>query len=109
METLSDNLKTVNELIDKIKIIFNDVGEGVCLSTIHKAKGLEADNVFILAKSLMPSIYARQEWEVISEENLEYVAITRAKKTLQYIDEEKFKIERSQQYEKKLIEKFYCQ
>lgn len=107
LETLSDNLKTVNELIDKIKIIFNDVGEGVCLSTIHKAKGLEADNVFILAKSLMPSIYARQEWEVISEENLEYVAITRAKKTLQYIDEEKFKIERSQQYEKKLIEKFY--
>ena len=107
LETLSDNLKTVNELIDKIKIIFNDVGEGVCLSTIHKAKGLEADNVFILAKSLMPSIYARQEWEVISEENLEYVAITRAKKTLQYIDEDKFKIERSQQYEKKLIEKFY--
>ena len=106
LETLSDNLKTIEELINKIKIIFNDNGEGVCLSTVHKAKGLEADNVFILAKSLMPSMYAKQQWEFVSEQNLQYVAITRAKKTLQYIDEDKFKIERSQQYEKKILEKF---
>ena len=106
LETLSDNLVYTDELINKIKTIFNDGGDGVCLSTIHKAKGLEADNVFILAKSLMPSIYAHQEWERVSEENLEYVAITRAKKTLQYINEDKFKIERNQKYLKTVIEKF---
>ena len=105
LETLSDNLVYTDDLISKIKSIFNDGGEGVCLSTIHKAKGLEADNVYILAKSLMPSIYAHQEWERISEDNLEYVAITRAKKTLQYIDEEKFRIERNQKYLKSVLEK----
>lgn len=105
LETLSDNLVYTDDLISKIRAIFNDGGEGVCLSTIHKAKGLEADNVFILAKSLMPSIYAHQEWEIVSEENLEYVAITRAKKTLQYIDEDKFKIERNQKYLKGVLEK----
>ena len=106
LEILSENLTTNEELINKIKAIFNDKGEGICLSTVHKSKGLEADNVFILAKSLMPSVFAHQEWEILSEENLQYVAITRAKQTLQYIDEDKFKIERSQQYEKKIIEKF---
>lgn len=105
LETLSDNLVYTDDLISKIRAIFNDGGDGVCLSTIHKAKGLEADNVFILAKSLMPSIYAHQEWEIVSEENLEYVAITRAKKTLQYIDEDKFKIERNQKYLKGVLEK----
>ena len=105
LETLSDNLVYTDDLINKIKSIFNDGGDGVCLSTIHKAKGLEADNVFILSKSLMPSIYAHQEWEIKSEENLEYVAITRAKKTLQYIDEDKFKIERNQKYLKSVLEK----
>jgi superfamily I DNA/RNA helicase len=106
LEALSDNLVYTDDLISKIRAIFNDGGDGVCLSTIHKAKGLEADNVFILAKSLMPSIYAHQEWEIVSEENLEYVAITRAKKTLQYIDEDKFKIERNQKYLKGVLEKF---
>lgn len=105
LEALSDNLVYTDDLISKIRAIFNDGGDGVCLSTIHKAKGLEADNVFILAKSLMPSIYAHQEWEIVSEENLEYVAITRAKKTLQYIDEDKFKIERNQKYLKGVLEK----
>lgn len=105
LETLSDNLVYVDDLISKIKTIFNDRGDGVCLTTIHKAKGLEADNVFILSKSLMPSIYAHQEWEKISEINLEYVAITRAKKTLQYIDEDKFKIERNQKYMKSILKK----
>ena len=107
LEILSDNLTTVDELIAKIRTIFMDGGDdAVCLSTIHKSKGLEADNVYILAKSLMPSMYAHQEWEKISEENLEYVAITRAKKTLQYIDENKFKIDRSNKHEKEILKRF---
>ena len=95
LETLSEGLTTVDELKNKIKTIFAEGGnEAVCLSTIHKAKGLEADNVYILAKSLLPSQFAKQEWELKSEENLIYVAITRAKRSLQYISEEDFRLDR---------------
>ena len=56
------------------------------LSSIHKAKGLEAPRVFILNYSLMPSKYAKKPWQVTQETNLQYVAVTRAKKDLVFID-----------------------
>lgn len=91
LDVLSEGLTYSEELINKINDIFLDSdGEGVCLSTIHKAKGLEADNVFILCKSLMPSMLAKKDWEIKTENNLIYVAITRAKKTLNYISEVEF-------------------
>lgn len=91
LEALSDGITWKDDLIRKIDTIFSDnEKEGICLSTIHKAKGLEADNVFILCPSLMPSKYAKKEWEKIAEDNLIYVAITRAKKTLNYISEDLF-------------------
>ena len=91
LEVLSEGLTWRDDLISKIEIIFTDNDkDGVCLSTIHKAKGLEADNVFILCPSLMPSKYAKKQWEKIAEDNLFYVAITRAKKTLNFISEDLF-------------------
>lgn len=55
----------------------------VKLSTIHGAKGLEADRVFILDYDLLPTDReSMQEWERQQEENLVYVALTRAKNTL---------------------------
>ena len=38
----------------------------------------------------MPSKYAIKDWEIQSEKNLIYVAITRTKKTLNYICEKSF-------------------
>lgn len=91
--SLGSGMVTVQELIDKINTIFDESSEdGVQLSTVHKAKGLEADNVYILCPSLMPSPLAKKEWEVITEDNLIYVAVTRAKKTLNYIKEDFFSI-----------------
>jgi superfamily I DNA/RNA helicase len=92
LEVLSEGLDRSSELIEKIKAIFvdNDKRDGIRLSTIHKAKGLEADNVFILCPSLMPSRLARQKWEIIAEFNLMYVAYTRAKKKLAFMDETQF-------------------
>lgn len=91
LEVLSEGLTTKEDLINKIDVIFTDDDrEGVCLSTIHKAKGLEADNVFILCPSLMPTKYAKKNWEKIAEDNLIYVAVTRTKKTLNYISEKLF-------------------
>jgi superfamily I DNA/RNA helicase len=73
---------TVGGIIAEIKRVFdgNEKGE-IMLSTVHKAKGLEADNVYILATERMPHPKATNMQE---EMNICYVAITRAKKNLYY-------------------------
>ena len=75
-----DKATTVGGIIEEIKRVFdcNDNGE-IMLSTVHKAKGLEADNVYILATERMPHPKGGNE-----ENNICYVAITRAKKNLFY-------------------------
>jgi superfamily I DNA/RNA helicase len=92
LEILSEGINTADEIIDKIDEIFpkRDKKSGISLSTIHKAKGLEADNVFIACRSLMPSKSAKKDWEIRQEYNLMYVAYTRAKNTLGFIDEKNF-------------------
>ena len=57
------------------------------LCTVHKSKGREWDRVYILGRNLfMPSKYAKKPEEIEQEKNLEYVAITRAKRELVYIE-----------------------
>ena len=57
---------------------------GVTLSTIHKSKGLEADNVYFLQPDLLPSKYAVTELALYAEKCLKFVAITRSRKNLIY-------------------------
>lgn len=90
IECLCEEVSTVQELKKLISEIFSDNTKGVMLSTIHKAKGLENEKVFFLCPELIPSKYATMAWEFEQEENLRYVAITRAKKELVYIDSENF-------------------
>lgn len=58
--------------------------DGVCLSTMHKSKGLEWDHVFILncMEGSIPFSKAKKESEVEEERRLFYVAMTRAKHDL---------------------------
>lgn len=70
-----------------ILAIFSDDIAGVVLSSVHRAKGLEADRVFILKPELMPHPLAKQEWEVEQEANCKYVAITRSKSELYFVRE----------------------
>lgn len=72
---------TVGEILNEIKKVFETSDGGVTLSTVHKAKGLENDNVFILATDRMPHPNAS---DIEEERNICYVAITRAKKNLYY-------------------------
>ena len=73
-------VETVGAIISEIKRVFNGKEYGdVMLSTVHKAKGLEADNVYILATERMPHPRGGLE-----ENNICYVAITRAKENLYY-------------------------
>ena len=91
LRILAENYVTKSELIEHIDEIFDENREGVILSTIHKAKGLEADNVYILCNSSMPSKLAKKDWEKVAEQNLIYVAYTRAKKKLGFISEQEIK------------------
>lgn len=54
----------------------------VVLSSIHRAKGLEAERVFIIRPDLLLHPAAKREEEIAQEENLKYVAYTRAKREL---------------------------
>lgn len=91
LEVLSEGIDSKKELIEKIKVIFSDKAlEGIALSTVHKAKGLESENVFIACASLMPNKNATQEWEKEQEHNLMYVAFTRAKNKLVFLDENEY-------------------
>jgi superfamily I DNA/RNA helicase len=65
----------------KIDNLFADGNGKLLLSTIHKAKGREWDNVAILAPELSPSRWARQDWQVEQELNLIYVRDTRVRHT----------------------------
>ena len=75
----------VRDLIASIELIFSDKSKGTTLATIHKAKGLEAPRVFLLEPELVPSPWAKQAWQVQQENNLLYVAVTRALETLVYL------------------------
>lgn len=83
--TIAGSLKTVSDVISKIEKLFTEDKTGIICSTIHKAKGLEADHVHILNQELMPSKWAKKDWEMEQEQNLIYVAYTRAKAKLSFI------------------------
>lgn len=95
---LAEGCDTVKCIRDKIDRIFADrlnpdgtenpdVRNAVCLCTVHRSKGLEWPTVYILGfERYMPSKYAKKQWEVDQENNLIYVAITRAQNRLVYLE-----------------------
>lgn len=88
IDSLDENARTVPELCNVIRSLFENVRNATTLCTIHKAKGLEADRVYWLNRSLCPSKWAKQEWQQQQERNLCYVAVTRAKSELIVIEDE---------------------
>ena len=78
ISALAEGARTVEDVTERIDDLFDDNArpeDVVTLSTTHKAKGLEADRVWVLRDTYLRK--AKRE-----EENLWYVAITRAKDTL---------------------------
>lgn len=78
---LCEGLSGPKELQTRIEQLFEDAGINghVLLSSVHRAKGLEADRVFLIKKTFRDT---SSEGE---EANIRYVAITRAKKTLVWV------------------------
>lgn len=83
LTSLAEDAKNVDSIINKITDLFTDDGLGaegmITCSSVHKAKGLEAKKVFILEDTLRN--YS------IEEQNICYVAITRAKETLVWVSD----------------------
>lgn len=85
---INDGKTDVSDLVSWVRELFdNDVKGVVTLATIHKSKGREWDDVYLIERNkTLPSKWAVKDWQKVQEQNLEYVAITRAKKQLVFVD-----------------------
>jgi len=85
----TDGADSVEAVIRKVESVFTDDKNvvGIRLSSIHKAKGLEARRVFLLQPKggECPHPMAKTPWQKEQEYNLLYVAITRAIEELTYV------------------------
>jgi hypothetical protein len=76
------------------KAAFNEIyadRKGVTLSSVHRAKGLEADRVFLLGGREAMQLKPRKgsavvAWKQQQERHVHYVALTRAKKKLYMVE-----------------------
>jgi DNA helicase-2/ATP-dependent DNA helicase PcrA len=79
LNVASEGGRTTGDLRAKIESLFSDQENGhILLSSIHRAKGLEAERVFLLRPDKLPHPMAQSEAARAQEENLRYVAYTRA-------------------------------
>jgi superfamily I DNA/RNA helicase len=77
----TEGINSLTEVEQKITSVFTDgAQEGIKLSSIHKAKGLEANRVFFINCEVGPCPHpmAKSVWSQGQEQNLKYVGITRA-------------------------------
>ncbi len=77
--TASEGCRTSNDLINKLRAMFEDKDNSVNLGSIHGTKGLEAHRVFVLDPEKIPHPNAKKPWQQEQELNLAYIAVTRAK------------------------------
>lgn len=99
--TLSDRVNTIRALADAASdvagikkaglMVFTDIPAaqhgGIDMMTIHKSKGLQSKNVWILRPDLLPHPRsANSPWMSQEEQRLKYVAITRATENLRWVN-----------------------
>ncbi|MBZ4322318.1 ATP-dependent DNA helicase UvrD2 [Streptomyces sp. SCA2-4] len=79
--TLAD---LVTELQERMEAQHAPTVEGVTLASLHAAKGLEWDAVFLvgLTEGMMPITYAKTDEQLEEERRLLYVGVTRARRHL---------------------------
>ena len=87
IEAIAESCETMQDFYDRCDSLFDDVDQNgtkqfVILSTVHKAKGLEWDRVFILRSTLYCNGNRRDDPE---ERNIHYVAVTRSKSALMMV------------------------
>lgn len=93
LDNLSEDAESIQDIFDRIDKLFKDVDDSkkVMLGSTHRMKGLEGDRVFVLKYTyrheIDPNFVIPEDGSGGSEENnLFYVAVTRAKKELIFVD-----------------------
>ncbi len=83
-QIICEGATSLKEVVDRINKVFSDeTGDSmIVLSSVHKAKGLERDRVFLLGNTFNLGKNAE-------EDNLWYVAVTRARQELYIVLDEK--------------------
>lgn len=83
----AENVAGVTQKIDSIFTDDRNPKTMVMFSSIHRAKGLEADTVYLLepGDAKVPHPMAKTDWAIKQEWNLRYVAITRAIRRLVFV------------------------
>lgn len=87
-EAIADGCYTVDDVTRKIDGIFSDDKSGVRFSSIHRAKGTEAERVHILKPNALPMpkiIEKGTPAEIRGEWNVRYVGITRSKFEMNFV------------------------
>jgi DNA helicase II / ATP-dependent DNA helicase PcrA len=85
IHVLAEGETSVQAMLAKIERLFADTRDEarITLATTHKAKGLERDRVWLLRDTFMKRRPGKEDAEIgVAEENLFYVAVTRARKDL---------------------------
>jgi DNA helicase-2/ATP-dependent DNA helicase PcrA len=92
LQAVSDKFDTVRTILEsatsleEMKRIVEDIatehGDGVVFSSIHRAKGLEADFVYFLYPDKIPHPLAKRDYELVQEHNAIYVGLTRSRHEL---------------------------
>lgn len=86
---VAEECVTPDQIASRIDAIFSDDRKGVTFASVHKAKGCEADRVFLLKPNeLGYSKRARTPADAQQELNIAYVAYTRAKRDLVFVNDE---------------------
>lgn len=85
---IKDGKTLVSDVVEFVHKMFADNVEKVTtLCTYHRSKGREWNRVILVEHDKRcPSQYARQPWQKVQEDNLAYVAFTRAKETLAFLN-----------------------
>lgn len=86
LKSISEGTAEVAEIRARIETLFTDLdsSNAVTFSSVHRAKGLEAERVSILAPQLLPHPLAKTTTAKAQEVNIAYVAVTRSKQRLEF-------------------------
>lgn len=79
---IAERSSSIDDMVKYVRMVYDNTipdSECVTLSTVHKAKGLERDNVFILKDTFFKF---KGSTDATSEDNIYYVAVTRARSNL---------------------------
>jgi DNA helicase-2/ATP-dependent DNA helicase PcrA len=74
-------------LAERISSVFTQQADSVIFSTIHRAKGQEAERVILLYPELLPAPYARSSEALRAEACIQFVALTRSKRDLVLVEQ----------------------